>query len=133
MEFERDRAASTAKWRRRGYERPKRDGDKYDIQHIQPRDFVGTNDSWSLVSVEGGTHRAQFNSFCQVKKGKGTREQAFSRVSASCENVDSGTISASVGQLARDIRDVRSLFGRKYNVGMQEMLDYAKTLPEFQK
>lgn len=36
-------------------------------------------------------------------------------------------------RLARDIRDVRSLFGRKYNVGMQEMLDYAKTLPEFQK
>ncbi len=35
-------------------------------------------------------------------------------------------------RLARDIRDIRRLFpGGKYDQGIREMLDYAKTLPEF--
>ncbi len=36
-------------------------------------------------------------------------------------------------RLAKDVRDVRSHFGRKYNNGAQEMIDYAKTLPEYKK
>ncbi|WP_169787007.1 DUF6531 domain-containing protein [Hyalangium minutum] len=34
-------------------------------------------------------------------------------------------------RLYKDIRDVRKLFGGKYNKGLREMLDYAKTLPEY--
>lgn len=36
-------------------------------------------------------------------------------------------------RLAKDIRDVRKLFGNKYDDGIREMLEYAKTLPEFAK
>lgn len=32
-----------------------------------------------------------------------------------------------------DIRDMRKLFGTKYNKGMLEMIDYAKTLKEYKK
>lgn len=36
-------------------------------------------------------------------------------------------------RLALDIMDVRSQFGRKYNEGMGEMLDYVKMLPQYNK
>ncbi len=36
-------------------------------------------------------------------------------------------------RLARDVRDVRANFGSKYDKGLQEMIDYAKQLPQFQK
>lgn len=34
-------------------------------------------------------------------------------------------------RLFLDIRDVRLNFGRKYNQGLLEMIDYSKTLPQF--
>jgi hypothetical protein len=34
-------------------------------------------------------------------------------------------------RMAHDILDVRSLFGGKYNQGIREMINYAKTLPEY--
>jgi hypothetical protein len=36
-------------------------------------------------------------------------------------------------RMAKDIMDVRKNFGRKYNNGSLEMIDYAKTLPEYAK
>ena len=36
-------------------------------------------------------------------------------------------------RLALDIMDLRKLFGHKYDNGIREALQYAKTLPEFQK
>ena len=36
-------------------------------------------------------------------------------------------------RLARDILDIKSQFGTKYNKGLRDMIDYAKTLPQFQK
>ena len=36
-------------------------------------------------------------------------------------------------RLAQDIMDIKRNFGRKYNKGIRELLDYAKTLQEFQK
>jgi hypothetical protein len=35
-------------------------------------------------------------------------------------------------RLARDIRDMRTLFGKKYEQGIREMLEYARTLSEYQ-
>jgi hypothetical protein len=34
-------------------------------------------------------------------------------------------------RMAKDIRDIRRQFGPKYNQGIREMLEYAKTLPEY--
>ena len=36
-------------------------------------------------------------------------------------------------RMAKDIMNVRRNFGRKYNNGALEMIDYAKTLPEYAK
>lgn len=36
-------------------------------------------------------------------------------------------------RMAADIRDVRRLFGSKYDNGIREMLEYARTLPEYQR
>jgi hypothetical protein len=35
----------------------------YDIHHITPREFGGTNDFWNLVPVERSIHQTQFNPF----------------------------------------------------------------------
>jgi len=58
-----DRGAYIAEWYRRGYETPIGGWNKYDIHHIQPLEFGGTNDFWNLVPVERGTHRKEFNAF----------------------------------------------------------------------
>lgn len=52
-----------AEWYRRGYETPRGGWDKYDIHHIQPREFGGTNDFWNLVPVERQTHQKLFTAF----------------------------------------------------------------------
>ena len=36
-------------------------------------------------------------------------------------------------RMAKDLWDIKNKFGKKYNEGIKQMLDYAKTLPEFQK
>ncbi len=58
-----NRAGFIAEWHRRGYATPKGGWSKYDIHHIQPREFGGTNEFWNLVPVERGTHQELFNSF----------------------------------------------------------------------
>lgn len=39
---------------------------------------------------------------------------------------------APMQRLNLDITNIRNLFGNKYDKGIQELLDYTKTLPEFQ-
>ncbi|EAQ79165.1 HNH endonuclease signature motif containing protein [Blastopirellula marina] len=58
-----DRAAFISDWHRRGYATPKGGWDKYDIHHIHPREFGGTNDFWNLVPVERVAHQNLFNEF----------------------------------------------------------------------
>ena len=58
-----DRASFIAEWHRRGFAEPTGGWDKYDIHHIHPREFGGTNDFWNLVPVERGTHQELFNEF----------------------------------------------------------------------
>ena len=36
-------------------------------------------------------------------------------------------------RMAKDLWDIKNQFGTKYNEGIKQMLEYAKTLPEFQK
>ena len=50
-------------WYDRGYTTPTGGWDKYDIHHIKPREFGGTNDFWNLVPVERTTHQKEFNEF----------------------------------------------------------------------
>ena len=35
--------------------------------------------------------------------------------------------------LSKDVWDIKNNFGTKYNQGLRETIDYAKTLPQFQK
>jgi len=58
-----ERGEFIAEWYRRGYETPRGGWANYDIHHIQPREFGGTNDFWNLVPVERGTHQDQLNAF----------------------------------------------------------------------
>ncbi len=58
-----DRASFIAEWHRRGYATPRGGWDKYDIHHIQPREFGGSNDFWNLVPVERSTHQQLFDEF----------------------------------------------------------------------
>jgi hypothetical protein len=64
-----DRAAFIAEWYRRGFVTPKGGWERYDIHHIHPREFGGTNDFWNLVPVERGTHQELFNEFWQDFRG----------------------------------------------------------------
>lgn len=57
------RAEFIAEWKRRGYAEPVGGWDKYDVHHIQPREFGGTNDFWNLAPVERNTHQNLFNEF----------------------------------------------------------------------
>jgi hypothetical protein len=57
-----DRYTFIKEWHDRGYATPKGGWDRYDIHHIQPREFGGTNDFLNLVPVERNTHRL-FNDF----------------------------------------------------------------------
>lgn len=64
-----DRAAFIAEWYRRGYATPRGGWARYDIHHIQPLEFGGTNDFWNLVPVERGTHSRLFNDFWRLFEG----------------------------------------------------------------
>ncbi len=57
-----ERGEFISEWYSRGYKTPKGGWDKYDIHHIKPREFGGTNEFWNLVPVERGTHK-EFNKF----------------------------------------------------------------------
>jgi RHS repeat-associated protein len=58
-----EREAFIKAWHQKGFPRPKGGWDKYDIHHIQPREFGGTNDFWNLVPVLRETHQQYFNTF----------------------------------------------------------------------
>jgi hypothetical protein len=58
-----DKAAFIREWYRRGYPTPDGGWRKYDIHHILPIEFGGTNDFWNLVPVERNTHQTLFNAF----------------------------------------------------------------------
>lgn len=36
---------------------------QYDIHHIKPREYGGTNDFWNLTPVQRRTHQQEFNKF----------------------------------------------------------------------
>jgi len=56
------RAEYIAEWQQRGYSMPPGGWANYEIRHVHPREFGGSNDFWNLVPVERQTHQA-FNSF----------------------------------------------------------------------
>ncbi len=58
-----DRAAYIKEWYDRGYETPPGGWSKYDIHHIQPREFGGSNDFNNLVPVERSGAHKEFNNF----------------------------------------------------------------------
>ncbi len=58
-----ERAEFIAEWYRRGYPTPPGGWELYDIHHILPREFGGTNDFWNLVPVLRETHQRLFNQF----------------------------------------------------------------------
>jgi hypothetical protein len=57
------RGAYIAEWYRRGFKAPEGGWKKYDIHHIRPREYGGTNDFDNLVPVERGLHQSEFNAF----------------------------------------------------------------------
>ncbi len=44
-------------WIDNGYPEPPGGWDPYDIRHILPREYGGTNDFWNLVPVERDLHQ----------------------------------------------------------------------------
>jgi hypothetical protein len=57
------KAAFIKEWYDRGYEAPRGGWSEYDIHHIQPREFGGSNDFWNLTPVQRTTHQKEFNEF----------------------------------------------------------------------
>ena len=58
-----DRGAYIKEWYDRGYSTPPGGWDNYDIHHIKPREYGGTNAFENLVPLERTTQHAQFNSW----------------------------------------------------------------------
>lgn len=56
-----DRGAFITEWHERGYARPPGDWGLYDIHHIIPREYGGTNDFENLVPVLREVHQDNFN------------------------------------------------------------------------
>ncbi|HMO40278.1 MAG TPA: HNH endonuclease signature motif containing protein [Saprospiraceae bacterium] len=63
-----ERATFIKEWHSRGFPRPKGGWGVYDIHHITPRAYGGTNDFWNLVPVERNTHKL-FNNFWRLFGG----------------------------------------------------------------
>lgn len=58
-----ERGEFIAEWYRQGYPTPSGGWSDYDIHHIRPREFGGTNDFWNLVPVKRTVHQQQLNPF----------------------------------------------------------------------
>ena len=58
-----ERAGFIKEWERRGYDTPRGGWGNYEIHHIKPRQYGGTNDFSNLTPVEKSTHKSTFNSF----------------------------------------------------------------------
>jgi len=63
-----ERASFIREWYSKGFASPKGGWDFYDIHHITPRAFGGTNNFWNLVPVERNTHKL-FNNFWRLFGG----------------------------------------------------------------
>jgi hypothetical protein len=59
----RERGEFISEWYRRGYKTPRGGWEYYDIHHIKPREFGGTNDFWNLAPVERQMHQNSFSNF----------------------------------------------------------------------
>jgi hypothetical protein len=55
------RDAYITEWHDRGYAEPSGGWKSYDVHHIIPREYGGTNDFWNLVPVIRGVHQQEFN------------------------------------------------------------------------
>jgi len=58
-----ERGAFIKEWYDRGFSTPKGGWSNYDIHHITPREYGGTNDFENLVPVERGVHQNEFNAW----------------------------------------------------------------------
>jgi hypothetical protein len=58
-----ERGAYIKEWYDRGYSTPEGGWSGYDIHHIRPREYGGTNDFDNLVPVPRDVHQAEFNSW----------------------------------------------------------------------
>jgi filamentous hemagglutinin len=58
-----ERGEYIAEWYRRSYDTPPGGWNLYDIHHIKPREYGGTNDFENLVPVLRQVHIDEFNSF----------------------------------------------------------------------
>jgi filamentous hemagglutinin len=58
-----ERGAFIKEWYDRGYKTPRGGWAEYDVHHIQPREFGGSNDFWNLTPIQRKTHQQEFNSF----------------------------------------------------------------------
>ena len=56
-----DRIEFIKTWYEHGYKTPPGGWPLYDIHHIIPREFGGTNDFWNLVPIERFIHQTEFN------------------------------------------------------------------------
>jgi RHS repeat-associated protein len=57
----RERYEFIKEWRDRGYPVPEGGWKNYDIHHIIPREYGGSNDFWNLVPVERNVHQNELN------------------------------------------------------------------------
>ncbi|NEQ26428.1 MAG: HNH endonuclease [Microcoleus sp. SIO2G3] len=58
-----ERGEYIAEWYRTGYDTPPRDWQLYDIHHIKPREYGGSNDFENLVHILRQVHINEFNAF----------------------------------------------------------------------
>jgi len=67
----RERYDYIKEWYDRGYQTPEGGWQGYDIHHIIPREYGGTNDFWNLVPVERTIHQQELNPWWQ-RYGQGS-------------------------------------------------------------
>lgn len=60
-----DRADFIREWHEQGYPEPEGGWSEYDIHHITPRQYGGTNDFDNLVPVDRGAHQQELNRWWQ--------------------------------------------------------------------
>lgn len=58
-----ERGAYIKQWYDRGYSTPEGGWSGYDVHHIRPREYGGTNDFDNLVPIPRDVHQQQFNSW----------------------------------------------------------------------
>ena len=56
-----ERQAYRNEWDAQGYDIPGGDWEGYDLHHIIPRRYGGTNDFWNIVPVERSVHQQELN------------------------------------------------------------------------